>query len=202
MSAHSIALGAAVGVFIAFTPTMGVQIVLTALVATWFKASRISAIIMVYITNPLTMGPIYTFTYWIGVRVLGSPMHGTQDLYHALKAEGWIATIVGFFKAGADLALPLWVGGSLVGLVLAVPTYAILLRLVLGHRMLRESKRIRRELRVEEAIEEAKDKEQGEGLLHIPLQATKRPAEENRPKPDHRPHRQRVTSEAAERLKS
>jgi len=157
LAAHAIALGAAAGVFIAFTPTMGIQLVLAALMATWLRASRLSAMLTVYITNPLSMGPIYSFTYWVGTHILGGPARGAQELERTLGAEEWVDGVVRLFKAGADLALPLWVGGIAVGLVLALPTYAVVLRLVLGHRMLRESKRMRRKLRVDETIREAKE---------------------------------------------
>ena len=63
---EDIALGAAIGVFIAFTPTVGFQMILGAFVATVFRANRPAAMIPAWITNPVTIPPIYAFTYWLG----------------------------------------------------------------------------------------------------------------------------------------
>src|SRR3990172_6945415 len=60
---HSIALGTAIGTFIGLTPTGGVQMLLVMLVAflcrPLFRFNQIAALLMVYISNPLTAVPIY-----------------------------------------------------------------------------------------------------------------------------------------------
>ncbi len=72
-SPRSIAGGLALGTFIAFTPTVGVQLILAFVAATVFNMNRPAAMIPVWITNPITVAPIYTFCYWLGATVWGGP---------------------------------------------------------------------------------------------------------------------------------
>jgi uncharacterized protein (DUF2062 family) len=59
---HQIALGAAIGMFIAMTPTIGIQMALVMLVALltrpFFHFNRVAALVMVYLSNPITMVPL------------------------------------------------------------------------------------------------------------------------------------------------
>src|SRR5690606_26705234 len=73
VSAHAVALGTAIGVFLAFTPTVGLQMVLAAVIATAVRGSRAAAVLPVWISNPLTFVPIYGCTYWVGRRFVGGP---------------------------------------------------------------------------------------------------------------------------------
>ena len=57
-STPSIAAGVALGVFIAFTPTVGLQMLIAALLATAFRVNVLAAVVPVWITNPLTVMPI------------------------------------------------------------------------------------------------------------------------------------------------
>ena len=61
-SAHSIALGTAIGLFVAMTPTVGLQMIIILIISLLIPANRLAGFIMVYISNPLTMVPIY----WLG----------------------------------------------------------------------------------------------------------------------------------------
>ena len=72
-SPRAIAGGLALGTFIAFTPTVGVQLILAFVAATFFNMNRPAAMIPVWITNPVTVAPIYTFNYWLGATVWGGP---------------------------------------------------------------------------------------------------------------------------------
>lgn len=57
-SAHSIALGTAIGMFIALTPTVGIQMLMVLCVAfltrPFFKFNQVASLITVYVSNPLT----------------------------------------------------------------------------------------------------------------------------------------------------
>ena len=72
-SPRAIAGGLALGTFIAFTPTVGVQLILAFVAATLFNMNRPAAMIPVWITNPITVAPVYTFNYWLGTTVWGGP---------------------------------------------------------------------------------------------------------------------------------
>jgi len=146
---RQIALGGAVGALIAFTPTFGLQMVLAVAVATWLKCSRFAALVMSYATNPFSVVPIYTFTYRLGAWLTGHrpALRQMRQVLGHLQAGELTDAMAGVFHFGWRLALPLWVGGLAVGLVTAIVTYSVMLRLVEGHRLVTEDKRQRRQLR-------------------------------------------------------
>ncbi len=137
-SPHAIALGMACGFFVAFTPTVGAQAILVVLLATLVNANRPVAILPIWITNPVTMAPIYAFTHWIGSFFwAGSDPERAEDQLaagaeqiEALDPLSARARVEVFLDMGLDVFVPLWIGGVLVGLVSAAIAYPLTLRLV------------------------------------------------------------------------
>ncbi len=125
-----VAFGAAVGVFIAFTPTMGFQILLAALAATLLRTSRAAAMLAVWITNPLTMVPIYAVTFAVGAALI--PGSVVEELASPQIAEGDVLDepTVAYAITGARVAAALLLGGAVVGLLAAVLTYSLVRRAV------------------------------------------------------------------------
>jgi len=123
---RQVALGVALGSFIAFTPFMGLQMILAALAATIVGASRKAAMLAVWISNPLTMGPIFAVTYWIGA-LLMSPETATAGIAETTSSSirfesPPISTLV---DAGWGIMWTMTVGGALVGLAAAVGAYVL-----------------------------------------------------------------------------
>ena len=137
-------MGAAIGVFIAFTPTVGFQMLLGALVATLVGASRPAAMIPAWITNPVTIPPIYAFTYWLRKFFWSGPGVGEvyRHLVTATKNLGklsWYSfhdQFMEFLRVGMDVFMPMLIGGVIVGAILAVITYPLVLRAVRKSRSL------------------------------------------------------------------
>lgn len=73
LNKQSIARGVAVGLFIAFIP-LPFQMLLAALSAVLLKANLPIAIVLTWITNPITFVPINYFTYWVGNLILRQPV--------------------------------------------------------------------------------------------------------------------------------
>ena len=149
---HQIALGAALGAFIAFTPTFGFQMLLAFAAATVLRCSRFAAILLSYITNPFTVVPIYLFTYRAGAWLMGQrPSMGQmrQVLTH-FEQDGWSAALLKLLQFGSQIITPLWVGGVAVGVVASLIAYPVVLRLVEGHRQLAARKREARAVRQRE----------------------------------------------------
>lgn len=63
--------GIAVGVFCAFIP-MPFQMLLAAIGAVFFKSNILVAVPTVWISNPITMPPMFYFCYLVGAEILGS----------------------------------------------------------------------------------------------------------------------------------
>ncbi len=71
---HRIALGVAVGIFVAWTPTFGLQMILTVLLATLLRGNKLVGLPFVWISNPVTAWPIYfKMNYPLGKAILRSP---------------------------------------------------------------------------------------------------------------------------------
>jgi len=126
---HAIALGTTIGVFVGMTPTVGIQMILVMVVAflakPFFHFNRVAALITVYISNPVTMVPIYYLDYKVGTLFFES-RHTVEDFQQILHYNGfaeWWQTIVALF---VDVGMPLLVGSLIVASVCAAPTYPLM----------------------------------------------------------------------------
>jgi hypothetical protein len=132
-SAHRIALGVAVGLFIAITPTWGIQMLLVVGLAWLVRANKVAGVPMVWLTNPATNVPIYSFCYVVGQALVGGP--GLEEVKHAFvphvdPALGlWDKTVAVFHQWLALMwhaAVPLWVGCVVVGLAAGAISYGVM----------------------------------------------------------------------------
>jgi uncharacterized protein len=68
---RKLALAFALGIFVAFTPTIGLHI-LSCLVLAWaFRLSRLVIITASFVNNPWTIMPLYGFCIWLGIKITG-----------------------------------------------------------------------------------------------------------------------------------
>jgi hypothetical protein len=67
----------AIGLFIAFMPTPG-HTLMAVLLALGFRVNIPVAAIMTWVSNPVTMGPMYYFAYRLGRRLLDAPLRQFQ----------------------------------------------------------------------------------------------------------------------------
>ncbi len=137
---HALALGLAIGVFVAMTPTIGAQMVIAAAIAASFRANKILAMAAVWISNPVTMLQIYYVNWRIGQHFVETGMvdgesavqahittiieriGGMSNLFlHLLDKAFWSEVLRLVWALGIEL----WIGSFIVGLVCALPSYAI-----------------------------------------------------------------------------
>lgn len=117
---EEIAKGVALGIFIGMTPTFGFQMAIALFFAYLLKENRLAAILGVWITNPVTAPVIYSIEYEMGRILLSLPRA-------SLPAEfTWGA----YADLGWDIMYPLWVGGTLAGVILGALSYFVTLRMV------------------------------------------------------------------------
>ena len=76
---EAVALGVGLGIFIAMTPTVGLQMTLVLVIHTLFRANRLAGLVMVYISNPFTLVPIYWLDYMVGSVVLRHPLYSYEE---------------------------------------------------------------------------------------------------------------------------
>ena len=135
-SPQAIAGGFSLGLFIAFTPTIGLQIVLAVFLATALNLNRPAAVLAVWITNPVTIPAIFSLNYWLGSLFWKGPSvsvvsHRLFELASQLKTlDLWAITdqLSAVAELGVDVIVPLILGSIIVGTLSATLSYVILLR--------------------------------------------------------------------------
>jgi len=120
-SPNQIAWGAALGLFVAMSPTMGFQMAIVIPIAAFFRISKVAAAAAVWLTNPATAPFIYWLNYKLGAMLLGYPVKAGF-----LANPSWEA----FWHAGRHALLSLTVGGLITGIGVAISGYVITSTLV------------------------------------------------------------------------
>lgn len=112
LTRRSVAGAFFIGVFCAFLP-IPLQTVLAGFLAIIFKRNFPLAVVLVFITNPLTMPPIYYFNYWLGSLILNEP-----SIYQTLNLDDlWVWLAVNFNQIGKPLIIGSVVAGLIFGLL-------------------------------------------------------------------------------------
>jgi uncharacterized protein len=131
-SAHSIAKGTAVGMFLGLTPTVGIQMILVMLVSLFVRFNRKAALITVYISNPFTMIPLYWANYKVGTLFFSETV-SRDDFQRLLTYHDFPQWMNAIHAVFIEVGLPLVFGSLIVatvGGVVTYPTMRWLLRLV------------------------------------------------------------------------
>jgi len=147
-SAHRIALGVAVGFFVAWTPTIGFQMALTIAIAAAVRANKVVGLPIVWISNPVTAAPLYYYNWVVGRAItrgalesgpavksaLTKAIESLNDpltvLRHLFDADFWRTTGLKLIGFGMEL----WIGSIIVGLILGALSYTITRRGVAYYR--------------------------------------------------------------------
>ncbi len=137
---HRIALGVAIGVFIAWTPTVGLQMGLTVAVAALLRANKAVGVPFAWLTNPFTIAPIYGFNYWLGTKMLGHnyDLHQFKQFIRAAMSEGsLLERLHDLWNAMWAIFWPLWLGSVALGLLLGIISYFAVYYAVIRYRRFR-----------------------------------------------------------------
>lgn len=119
---HEVALGVAVGLFASVIPLVAQSVVAVGLAAATGGCKR-AALVMVWISNPLTAVPIYGFTYEVGRLFWAGAPSLTDSQLLALIAKASTGTWGDLWHTGETLVMPLVIGGLIVGLLAGVLSY-------------------------------------------------------------------------------
>lgn len=109
---HSVARAFLIGVFFCFIP-MPFQMVAAAFFAIWFNANLPLSVVLVWISNPVTMPPMFYFSYKVGAWVLNRPV---LDFDFQLSIP-WISERL------LDIGIPLYLGSLMVATLCACLAY-------------------------------------------------------------------------------
>ncbi len=126
-SPHRIAISFAFGVFWGMSPLLGVHTIGAFFSAWLLRLNRFVAVIGVYITNPWTIVPIYSFSLWVGTKLIG--------MEEILPDIDWkSAAFMDIVTKLSHLILPFCIGTFAVGAVSAVASYFIIYNAVVRYR--------------------------------------------------------------------
>lgn len=110
LSRRTVARAFAIGLFVAMLP-IPMQMACAAVIALHSRASMPLAISLVWLTNPLTMPPVFYLNYRVGCWLLGQPAISVPEdgfslaWLERLVSESWFALYFGSVILGALLAL-------------------------------------------------------------------------------------------------
>ncbi len=151
-----IARGVAIGVFIAWLPLIGLQMLLVLGLSFIFRANKVAGLPLVWISNPFTLGPIYYPSYLLGSALLRSQtvnMASLERRFAEFSSLSWSLRL----RECADLLFgdifyPTLIGSVVIGAVLALGSYFLTIRAVKRHRRRRIARRARRLSKLSEQI--------------------------------------------------
>jgi len=131
------ALAFSIGVFIAFSPFLGLHTILATLIAFLFRLNKLAIYTGTFVNNPfLTLVPIIIASYAIGAFVLGEPLRipdeglvllqnphiFSGDYYRHLFVQSW------------NIVWPFAVGGIVLSVVCSLLAYPLTLRALRAYR--------------------------------------------------------------------
>jgi uncharacterized protein (DUF2062 family) len=131
-SPGQIALGAAIGIFLACSPFLGTHTLAALALALLFRASRPAAFLGTLVNNPVTMTFIYLLEIKLGSYVLGYSF--------ILPGSIW-KDLVDLFSLGRKAFLSIMTGFTILGLLSSITAYLATLGAVLFIRKRRAQKR-------------------------------------------------------------
>jgi hypothetical protein len=127
------ALAFSVGVFIAFSPFLGLHTIMATVVALAFRFNKVAIYTGTFVNNPfLTLVPIILASYAVGAFLTGRPLAlpaGGMELLrdpHLFAADYWRALLDQFW----GLLLPFAVGGTVLSVVCSLAAYPVTLKLL------------------------------------------------------------------------
>lgn len=94
-----------IGLFVAALPPLPIQMIVASAIAVVFRANLPLSAVLVWVSNPLTIGPILLLEWWLGSMFLGLPFTEVN-----FDLENW-------WRLAGDIARPLFVGSIAWGLI-------------------------------------------------------------------------------------
>ncbi len=109
---HSVARAFLIGIWFCFIP-MPFQMLAAALFAIWFNANLPLSVALVWISNPVTMPPMFYFNYKVGAWILNRPVLA----FEFELSWPWISERL------VDIGIPLYLGSLICATVFACVSY-------------------------------------------------------------------------------
>ena len=112
LNRHSVAKAFGIGLFCAWIPTP-TQMAFAAISAFYLRANLPIAVGLVWITNPVTMPPLFYFAYRVGLWVMGRPS----------PTDGFEFSLDSLFSGLGDIWAPFLLGCLIIGIICSSAGY-------------------------------------------------------------------------------
>jgi uncharacterized protein (DUF2062 family) len=147
-SPHKIAIGLACGLFIAWTPLLGIHLIMVIALTVLVRANKFAGLVSVWVSNIFTIPFVYYPSYLVGRAVCNIfASHGAMskeqvsELFKKLFAPGnmlndfytreyWHQFWILIKTIGPEL----WIGCFVLGGLIAVVSYVICYKIIKAHR--------------------------------------------------------------------
>ena len=131
------ALAFSIGVFIAFSPFLGLHTIMATVVAFLFRFNKVAIYTGTFLNNPFfTLVPIIIGSYAVGAFVLGRPLQIPGEGLELLKNPDLLSSnyYSRLFVQSWHIVWPFTVGASVLSVVCSVLAYPLTLRALRAYR--------------------------------------------------------------------
>ena len=131
------ALAFSIGVFIAFSPFLGLHTIMATVVAFLFRFNKVAIYTGTFLNNPFfTLVPIIIASYAVGAFVLGRPLHIPDEGLELLKNPDLLSSnyYSRLFVQSWHIVWPFTVGATVLSVVCSVLAYPLTLRALRAYR--------------------------------------------------------------------
>jgi uncharacterized protein (DUF2062 family) len=135
------ALAFSVGIFIAFSPFLGLHTIMATLIAFMFRFNKIAIYTGTFVNNPfLTLVPIIAASYTLGALLMGRPLSLPDEGWRLLRHPHLFAAAYWrqLFTHLWDIVLPFSLGGMVLSVVCSLAAYPVTLKLIRARRRKKE----------------------------------------------------------------
>jgi uncharacterized protein (DUF2062 family) len=135
------ALAFSIGIFIAFSPFLGLHTIMATLIAFAFRFNKIAIYTGTFINNPiLTLVPIIIISYAVGAFVLGRPLTIPDEGVELLKdphlfSHDYYRRL--FVQSWNNVVWPFAIGGTVLSVVCSLLSYPLTLWALRKHKLRR-----------------------------------------------------------------
>ncbi len=134
------ALAFSIGIFIAFSPFLGLHTIMATVIAFAFRFNKVAIYTGTFVNNPfLTLVPIIIASYAVGAFILGRPLQIPDEGIELLKDPHLFSGEYyrRIFVQSWNIVWPFAVGGMVLSVVCSVIAYPLTLRALRSYRRLR-----------------------------------------------------------------
>lgn len=148
-SPHKISLGVALGIFVAFSPLLGLHILIVIALSMLLRANKFAALVSIWVSNVFTFFIIYYPSYIVGKIICNIFLHHLNLSKEQVSASfnrlfAPMNMLTGFYTKEywqhfwtliKNIGPELWVGCFILGGLASVGSYVICYKLIISHRL-------------------------------------------------------------------